>query len=90
MMGLAKAFATGPKPRRSLLFVWHAGEEKGLLGSRYYADYPTVSMDKLVAQVNMDMVGRDRDNKAEEANTVYVVGSDRTASRRSTSRRWRA
>ena len=77
MMGMAKAFATGPKPRRSLLFVWHAGEEKGLLGSRYFADYPTVSMDKLVAQVNMDMVGRDRDNKAEEANTVYIVGSDR-------------
>jgi Zn-dependent M28 family amino/carboxypeptidase len=34
-------------------------------------------MDKIVAQVNMDMVGRNRDNKAEEANTVYVVGSDR-------------
>jgi hypothetical protein len=77
MMGMAKAFATGTKPRRSLLFVWHAGEEKGLLGSRYYADYPTVSMDKLVAQVNMDMVGRNRDNKPEEWNTVYVVGSDR-------------
>ena len=77
MMGIAKAFATGAKPRRSLLFVWHAGEEKGLLGSRYFADYPTVSMDKIVAQVNMDMVGRNRDNKAEETNTVYVVGSDR-------------
>jgi hypothetical protein len=77
MMGMAKAFAIGTKPRRSLLFVWHAGEEKGLLGSRYYADYPTVSMDKLVAQVNMDMVGRNRDNKPEEGNTVYVVGSDR-------------
>jgi Peptidase family M28 len=77
MMGIAKAFATGAKPRRSLLFVWHAGEEKGLLGSRYFADYPTVSMEKIVAQVNMDMVGRNRDNKPEEANTVYVVGSDR-------------
>ncbi len=77
MMGMAKAFAIGAKPRRSLLFVWHAGEEKGLLGSRYYADYPTVPMDKLVAQVNMDMVGRNRDNKSEEGNTVYVVGSDR-------------
>ena len=77
MMGMAKAFAIGSKPRRSLLFIWHAGEEKGLLGSRYYADYPTVAMDKLVAQVNMDMVGRNRDNKPEEGNTVYVVGSDR-------------
>lgn len=77
IMGMAKAFATGPKPRRSLIFVWHSGEEKGLWGSRYFADYPTVAMDKVVAQVNMDMVGRNRDNKAEEANTVYIVGSDR-------------
>ena len=77
IMGMAKAFATGPKPRRSLIFVWHSGEEKGLWGSRFFADYPTVPMDKVVAQVNMDMVGRNRDNKAEEANTVYIVGSDR-------------
>lgn len=77
MMGIAKAFATGSKPKRSVIFVWHTGEERGLWGSRYFADYPVVSMDKLVAQVNMDMVGRNRDNKAEEANTVYIVGSDR-------------
>lgn len=77
IMALAKAFATGKKTRRSLVFVWHSGEEKGLWGSRFFADYPTVPMDKIVAQVNMDMVGRNRDNKAEEANTVYVVGSDR-------------
>lgn len=77
IMGMAKAFAQGPKPRRSLILVWHSGEEKGLWGSRFFADYPTVPMDKIVAQVNMDMVGRNRDNKAEEANTVYVVGSDR-------------
>ena len=77
ILGVAKAFALGPKPRRSVLIVWHAGEEKGLLGSRYFADYPTVPMDKIVAQVNIDMIGRDRDNKAEESNTVYPVGSDR-------------
>src|SRR2546421_1825931 len=45
--------------------------------SDLFADYPTVPMDKIVAQVNMDMVGRNRDNKSEEANTVYIVGSDR-------------
>jgi hypothetical protein len=77
ILGVAKAFALGSKPKRSLLFVWHAGEEKGLLGSRYFADYPTVPMDKLVAQINIDMIGRNRDNKDEEANTVYPVGSDR-------------
>ena len=77
IMGLAKAFGAGPKPKRSLIFVWHSGEEKGLWGSRYFADYPMVPMDKIVAQINMDMVGRNRDNKAEEANSVYIVGSDR-------------
>jgi Zn-dependent M28 family amino/carboxypeptidase len=77
MLGIAKAFATGPKPRRSIILVWHAGEERGLWGSRYFADYPTAPIDKIVAQVNMDMVGRNRDNKPEEANSVYLVGSDR-------------
>ncbi|HKA22845.1 MAG TPA: M28 family peptidase [Blastocatellia bacterium] len=77
ILGIAKAFATGAKPKRSLVFVWHSGEERGLWGSRYFADYPTVPMDKMVAQINMDMVGRNRDDKTEEANTVYIVGSDR-------------
>jgi hypothetical protein len=77
IMALAKAFAEGAKPKRSLLFVWHAGEERGLWGSRYFADYPTVPMDAIVAQLNIDMIGRNRDNKASEANTVYLVGSDR-------------
>jgi hypothetical protein len=76
-LAVAKAFALGSKPRRSLLFVWHSGEEKGLLGSRYYADYPTVPIDSIVAQINMDMVGRNRDDKADETNTLYLVGSDR-------------
>src|SRR5207253_9633902 len=46
------------KPKRSILFVWHTGEEKGLLGSRYFTDHPTVPRDSSVAQLNMDMVGR--------------------------------
>lgn len=77
LMAVARAFAQGPKPKRSLVFVWHAGEERGLWGSRYFADYPTVPLDGIVANFNMDMVGRNRDDKASEANTVYVVGSDR-------------
>lgn len=77
LLATAKAFAIGPKPKRSLIFVWHAGEERGLWGSRYYVDYPTIAIDKIVAQLNMDMVGRNRDDKAEEENSVYLVGSDR-------------
>ncbi|HEU5359019.1 MAG TPA: M28 family peptidase [Gemmatimonadales bacterium] len=46
------------KPKRSILFVWHVGEEKGLLGSAYFTDHPTVPRDSIVAQLNMDMVGR--------------------------------
>jgi hypothetical protein len=77
VMALAKAFAEGARPKRSLLFVWHTGEESGLLGSRYFADYPTVPIDHIVTQLNIDMIGRNRDDKASEANTVYIVGSDR-------------
>jgi len=46
------------KPRRSTLFVWHVGEEKGLWGSAYFTGHPTVPRDSIVAQLNMDMVGR--------------------------------
>jgi hypothetical protein len=77
IMSIARAFATGPRPKRSILFVWHAGEESGLLGSRYNAEFPVVPLENMVAQINMDMVGRNRDDKPEESNTVYVVGSDR-------------
>ncbi|MEO8677519.1 MAG: M28 family peptidase [Vicinamibacterales bacterium] len=77
LMSLAKAFSQGSKPKRSVIIVWHVGEERGLWGSRYFADYPTVPIDKIVAQLNIDMIGRNRDDKAEEANSVYLVGSDR-------------
>ena len=46
------------KPKRSLLFVWHVGEEEGLYGSQWFTDHPTVSRDSIVAQLNMDMIGR--------------------------------
>jgi hypothetical protein len=56
---VAERIVTLPrKPKRSILFVWHVGEEKGLLGSRFYTDHPTVPRDSIVAQLNMDMVGR--------------------------------
>ena len=79
-MAVAKAFATGPKPKRSIIFVWHTGEEAGLYGSRYNADYPAIPIEKTVANLNMDMVGRNNDDKAEEASSVYLVGSDRISS----------
>lgn len=77
LLSLAKAFATAPRTKRSLVFVWHTGEERGLWGSRYNADYSSVPMEKIVAQLNMDMVGRNDKNDPRESNTVYLVGSDR-------------
>jgi hypothetical protein len=77
LLGIAKAFAAGPKPRRSVIFVWHAAEEAGLLGSRYFADFPPVPIDTVQAAFNIDMIGRNRDDDASEANTVYVIGADR-------------
>jgi Zn-dependent M28 family amino/carboxypeptidase len=59
VLEMAEYFATQKvKPKRSLLFVWHAGEEKGLWGSAHYTEHPTVPRDSIVAQLNMDMVGR--------------------------------
>jgi len=77
LMALAKAFALGPKPKRSILFVWHTGEERGRWGSLYYVDHPTVDLNRVVAQLNIDMVGRNRNDKSSDANSIYVVGSDR-------------
>ena len=78
-LAVAKAFATGPKPKRSMVFVWHTGEEAGLYGSRYNAEFPVVPLDKVQAQLNMDMVGRDDCNNLEGdyTNSVFVVGADR-------------
>ena len=59
VLEIAESFArSAQKPRRSILFVWHVGEEKGLLGSAWFTDHPTVPRDSIVAQLNMDMVGR--------------------------------
>jgi len=79
VLAVAKAFATGPKPKRSMVFVWHAGEESGLYGSRYNADFPIVPLEKVQAQLNMDMVGRDDcDNiEGDYTNTLFLVGADR-------------
>ena len=77
LMAIAKAFATGQKPKRSLLFVWHTGEESGLYGSRYMADHPVVPLSQIVAVLNMDMVGRNRCDDPAQSNTVYLVGSER-------------
>ena len=75
-------------PKRSILFIWHVGEEKGLWGSQYFTDHPTVSRDSIVAELNMDMEGRgdpwDETGKTKEGASIHgaqnylqLVGSRR-------------
>jgi hypothetical protein len=65
------------KPKRSTLFVWHTGEEAGLIGSAFFTRNPTVPIDSVVAQINIDMIGRGRaeDLPGGGPNYVGVVGS---------------
>jgi hypothetical protein len=59
LLEVAEAFAgAAERPRRTLLFVWHAAEEMGLLGAAHYTDNPTVPRDSIVALINVDMIGR--------------------------------
>lgn len=78
----AKAKAAGKGPRRSILFLTVSGEEKGLLGSQYYADMsPVLPLDKTVADLNIDMVGRVDDlHQGKSSNYIYVIGSDKLSS----------
>jgi len=77
---LAESFArSAVRPKRSLLFVWHTAEEKGLYGAQYYSDHPTVPRDSIVAQVNMDQMGRGGPEDAPPGgpDALVVIGSRR-------------
>ena len=69
VLELAQYFAAGPKPKRGILFMTFAGEELGLLGSGYYANHPILPLNHAVAMINMDMIGRVRDDK------LYIGGA---------------
>ncbi len=88
VLEIAEAFAkSGVRPKRSLLFVWHTGEEIGLVGSEYFTDHPTVPRDSIVTQLNIDMIGRGGNDDAVHMNGntpvygnpnfVEVIGSRR-------------
>jgi Zn-dependent M28 family amino/carboxypeptidase len=84
LLGMAEALSKSPtRPKRSVLFVWHCGEEKGLWGSRYFTEFPTVPLDHIVAQINIDMIGRSKkegDTNSRNAeltgpDAIYLIGS---------------
>ncbi|HVF30208.1 MAG TPA: M20/M25/M40 family metallo-hydrolase [Pyrinomonadaceae bacterium] len=83
------------RPKRSILLVWHAGEEKGLWGAEYFNKFPTVDIKKVIAQLNIDMIGRSLDpnnvikcdspgkrcnENLTKANEIYVIGSEMMSS----------
>jgi Zn-dependent M28 family amino/carboxypeptidase len=64
VLELARIFSTQrPKLKRTLVFIAFSGEEEGLLGSNYYVNHPLMPLDKTVAMINMDMIGRMKDRK---------------------------
>jgi hypothetical protein len=58
LLEIAEAMLRGNRPRRSMLLVWHTGEEQGLFGARHFTENSPVPRDSIVAQLNMDMIGR--------------------------------
>jgi len=83
LLEIAEAMARAEhRPARSLLFVWHTGEESGLQGSRYFTDHPTVPRDSIVAQVNIDMIARGgpQDEKLGGPGYIQAIGTRRLSS----------
>jgi hypothetical protein len=81
LMEIAQAFtmakSNGHGPRRSLLFISVTAEEKGLLGSEFYSNNPAWPLDKTVANLNIDMIGRVDVAHENQDQYVYIIGSDR-------------
>jgi hypothetical protein len=81
-LAIAETLAAGPRPKRSVIFIWDSGEERGLWGTRHFVANPPVPLDKIVAEINVDMIGANRAPGTADAeakgttgpNEVYVIG----------------
>ncbi len=84
VLEVAEAFVEAKKqgvgPRRSVLFMLVSGEEKGLLGSQYYAENPVFPLANTIANVNVDMIGRVDEKHKDNPDYIYVIGADRLSS----------
>lgn len=78
---IARAFVEARKngigPKRSVVCMLVSGEEKGLLGSKFYVDFPIFPLEATVADINIDMIGRIDERHAGNPDYIYVIGSDR-------------
>ena len=82
MLEIAEAFQIAVKennrPKRSIIFLHVTGEEKGLLGSRYYTENPLYPLKETIANLNIDMIGRlDPKRVDKDPNYIYLIGSDK-------------
>lgn len=81
ILEIAEAFKAATKagkgPKRSVLFLHVTGEEKGLLGSKFYTENPIFPLANTVANLNIDMVGRVDDRHKGDPNYIYLIGSDK-------------
>jgi hypothetical protein len=83
VLEIAEAIAAMPvKPKRSTIFAWWTAEEDGLVGSRWWTDNPTVPLNQVVTNLNMDMIGRGRAEDLPGGGPDYVgyLGATRLAS----------
>lgn len=82
MLEIAQAFKlaaeNGSAPKRSIVFLHVTGEEKGLLGSKYYTDYqPVFPLNQTITNLNIDMIGRIDPKREGKRNYIYLIGSDK-------------
>ena len=77
LLGAARAFAEGAakgmRPKRSIVFLWMGGEEKGLWGSQYFVQFPPIDVGKIVANLNMDMIGRTKNPSSVDSDATHVL-----------------
>lgn len=72
-----KAVKDGYRPKRSIVFLHFTGEEKGLLGSKFYTENPIFPMNETITNLNIDMIGRIDPAHKDNPNYIYLIGSDR-------------
>lgn len=65
------------QPKRGILLLWVTAEEKGLLGSKFYTQFPVLPLSKTIANLNIDMIGRIDDTYKTDPNYIYLIGSDK-------------
>jgi len=81
-LAIAEYLMTAPRPKRSIIFIWDSGEERGLWGTRYFVHRPPVRLEKIVAHINIDMIGANRAPGTPDVsaagttgpNEVYLIG----------------